>query len=100
MLRDTVIIGVQIDVVCDKRFSRANGGCASRGMNASFSEIRLPVRVGRDFAAQAFELAAPDVFQILAIGPGGGSFVQIDRDSEPVGDVAPDPFRNLNAFRE
>ena len=74
--------GIQEDVVGDQKLARSHHGCAGGGMHARLAEVGLARGIGGDLVANAFELAAADVFQILALGRGGGGFVEIDRDPE------------------
>ncbi len=50
-----------------------------------------------DLGAQAFVLAAPDVGQLLAFRPVGGSRVEVDRDLEAGRDPLPEIARQFDA---
>jgi hypothetical protein len=82
--------GVQENVVGDQRLARADDGGSGGGMHARLAEVGLAGRVGGDLVADALELAAADVFQILPLGRGGGGFVEIDRNLEAAGDFRAD----------
>ena len=71
-------------------FARADDGCAGGGMHARFAEIGLARRDGGDLLANAFKLAAADVLEILALGCGGGRFVEIDGNREALPDFVAD----------
>ena len=49
-------------------------------------EVRAAVRVAGDLVLEALVLAAPDVGELDAVGPGGRLGVEVDRDAEPVRD--------------
>src|ERR1700691_3671324 len=76
-LRDFDIGGVQVDVVRDQEFARASDGGAGGGMQFGVAEIGEAIGIGAHLVAQAFELAAADVFQIDAVGAAGGGFIEI-----------------------
>ena len=82
LLRNGDVGRVEKDVVGDERLARAHHGRAGGGMDARLAEIGLARGVGGNFVANALELAAADVFKILALGRGGGGFVEIDRNLE------------------
>ena len=88
---------IQEDVVGDQKLARSYYGCAGRGMHAGLAEIGLARGIGRDFVADAFELAAANVLQILTFGRGCGGFVKIDRDLEAFRDLGSDVARHGNA---
>ena len=58
-------------------------------MDARLSEIGPARGIGGNVGADAFELAATNILQILALGSGRGGFVKIDGDLEA--------FRNLGS---
>ena len=64
------------------------------GMHAGVAEIGTARGVGGDVGADAFELSAANVFQILALGSGGGGFVEIDGDLIPLPDFFADMARH------
>ena len=57
------------------------------------SAIRSAGGVRAHFLDKGFELAAPDVFQVDAFGPFGGSFIEVDGDSEFVPDLQAQALR-------
>ena len=79
-LGDVDVGRIQKNVVGDESFARADNRRARGRMHAAFAEIRLARGIGGDLGADAFELSAPNVLQILALGRGGGGFIEIDRD--------------------
>ncbi len=96
-LRDGDIGRIQKDVVGNEKFARADYGRSGGGMDARLAEIGAARGVGGDFSADAFELAAANVLQILALGSGGGGFIQIDGNLETLGDFGSDVARHGDA---
>ena len=64
--RDVDVGRIQKDVVGNERLTRANNCCTRRWMDAAFTEIGLARGMGGNLGADAFELAAAYVLQILA----------------------------------
>jgi len=69
-------------------------------MDARLAEIGLAGGVGGDFVADALELAAANIFQILPLGRGGGGFIEIDRNLEAAGDFCTDVAGHGHAVLE
>src|SRR5208337_2034082 len=88
--RDLNVGRVEEDVVSDEKLARAHDGCARCRMHAGLAKIRAAGRIGRDLGADAFELPATDVLQILALRRGGGGFVKIDGNLEALPDFFAD----------
>jgi len=69
-------------------------------MHARLAEIGLAGGVGGDFVANALELSAANVFEILTFGRGGGGFIEIDRNLEAAGDFGSDVAGHGDAILE
>src|SRR6266567_7468087 len=67
-LRNINVGGVQENVVCDEELARAYNAGSGSGMELHLTKIRLARRVCGNLIANAFELAAPYVLQILPFG--------------------------------
>ena len=80
LLGDFDVGGVQKNVVSDEELARAHHGRASGGVHRGFAKIGQAIRIGGNLGADAFELAAADVLQILAFGASGGGFIEINRN--------------------
>ena len=68
---------VEKHVISDEEFARADDRGARCGMHTGLAEIRAACGVGGDLGADAFELAAANIFQALSFGDSGGGFVEI-----------------------
>ena len=79
---------VEVDVVGDQEFARADHGGAGRRMQARLADIRRAVGIVQHFFAQAFELPFADIFEIRALGPLRGRFVEIDGNAIALPDFA------------
>src|SRR5204862_194406 len=90
--------GIQKNVVGDEKFTRAHHGGPRGRMHGGFAKIGLAVRVGSDFGADAFELSATDVFEILAFRADGGGFVEIDRNRVALPNLLADLTGNGDAI--
>ena len=80
LLRNLDVGGVEKNVVSNQKFARANDRRSGRRMHPGFTIIGFARRVGYDVRANAFELSAPDVFQVLPLGRGCRRFVEVNRD--------------------
>jgi hypothetical protein len=76
----------EVDVVRDEKRPRADRDRAGGRVNARRTEVGHTVRVPADLLAEAFELAAPHVGEVLAIRSRRGALVEEDRDLQ----LAPD----------
>src|SRR5581483_12099128 len=63
-------------------------------MNTRLAVIGLAGRVGGNLVADAFKLPPPDDLEVLALGRGGRSFVEIDRNAEAARDLRPHVLRH------
>ena len=97
LLGDVDVGRIQEDVVGNQKLARADDRRAGRGMHAGLAEIGLARGIGRNVGADAFELAAANILQVLAFGRGGGGFVKIDRDLEALRDLGSDVARHGDA---
>src|SRR5207253_7034513 len=93
-------LGIQENVVRDKEFSRAYHRGSGCGMNACFPKIRLARWIAGDFRANAFELSAPYVFQILPLRRSRSSFVQVNRNLITLPDLLAHMARRGDAIFE
>src|SRR5438067_1159904 len=80
LLCDLDIRRVQEDVVSDKELARAYHASPSSRMQAGLSKIRLARGIGCNLLTNAFELPAPNIFQVLPLGRSRSRFVQINRN--------------------
>ena len=87
LLGDADIGGVQKDVIGDQRLARADDRRSRRRMHARLAEVRLALRLRGDLVADALELAAADIFQILPLRRRRGGLVKIDRNLVAAGDL-------------
>ena len=55
-------------------------------MHAGLAEIGLARGIGGNVGADAFELAAANVLQVLTFGGGRGGFIKVDGDLEALRD--------------
>ena len=69
-------------------------------MNACFPKIRLARWTAGDFRANAFELSAPYVFQILPLRRSRSSFVQVNRNLITLPDLLAHMARHGDAIFE
>ena len=76
-LRDVDVGRVEENVISDEKLARAYDGGSGCGMHAGFAEVRTARGIGGDLCADAFELAAANIFETLALGDSGGGFVQV-----------------------
>ena len=81
---------VEIDVVGDQEFARSDDRNSGRGMQFGFADIGLALVIFLQFFAQAFELAAANIFEIDAIGASGGGFIEKDGDAIALPDFVAD----------
>ena len=84
LLCDIQPIGREVDVVGDQRHARADHRGAAARMRRRRAVVRRPSRL-RQLRREPFELAAPDVFEILARRIRRRVFVQEDRQREALG---------------
>src|SRR5580700_2178558 len=77
---DSHVGGVEEEIEGDEEFARADGGGSGGGMQRGSADIGAAGRLAKHGVAEAFKLAAADLFQHGAIGTGGGGFVEIDGD--------------------
>jgi hypothetical protein len=96
-LGDLDVGRIQEDVVGNEKLARAYDRGSGRGMHARLAEIGLARGIGRYFGADAFELAAANILQVLAFGSGRGGFVKVDRDLETFRDLGSDVARHGHA---
>src|SRR5579862_3249405 len=87
LLGDVDVAGVEKDVVSDQEFSGSDHRGAGGRVHARLAKVRLACRVGRDLITDAFELSAPDVFEVLAVGRGGRGFVKVHGNSKAARDL-------------
>ena len=99
-LRDIDIWSVQKEVVGDQGFARAHNGCAGCGMHARLAKIRLACRICRNLVANPFELATPNVFEILPFGRGCSGLVKVNRNLKSLRDLSPDVLGHRHAVLE
>ena len=95
-LASSTSVGVEVDVVGDEERPRPDGDGAGRRMQPRRSEVGLAAALA-DLAAQALVLPAADVGQLLALGPGRGARIQVDRDLEPGRDPLAERARQVDA---
>ncbi len=72
---------VQINVVGDQKFADANRGCARRGVQARFADVRRTVWIAQSVFAQALKLTFADIFQIHTLGASRCGFIKVNRDA-------------------
>ena len=97
---DGDIRGIQVDVVGDEEFARADDGGARGGMELGIADVGATVRIALQVFAQAFELPATNVFKIYAIGAGGRGFVEKYRDAVAFPDFVADSPGERDAIVE
>ena len=79
--------GIEIDVVGDQEFACAHGTSSGRGMQAGPAQIRTSRGFFSNRVAKTFKLTTPNIFEVGAIGPGGGRFVEVNGDAEAPPDL-------------
>src|ERR1700692_3277096 len=70
------ICGVEVHVVGNQEFARADDRRARCGMQFWFANVGLAVEIALQIFAEALELPAPDVFKIYTVRTGSGGFVE------------------------
>jgi hypothetical protein len=78
---------VQKNVVGDEGLARAHDGCSGGGVKRRFAKVGQARGVGGDLVANALELAAANVFEVLPLGPRGGGFVEVDGNAVALPDL-------------
>jgi len=86
LLRYINVAGIEEDVVGDEEFAGADDSGTGGGVDARFAEVGTSSGIGCDLGANAFELAATDVLEVLAIGRCGRCFVEVDGNLEALPD--------------
>src|SRR5208337_3045464 len=81
---------IQEDVIGNEKFARSNHGCPGRGMHARLTEIRLARRIGGNLRADAFELTAANILQVLPFRRSRGGFIKVDGDLETLRNLSSD----------
>ncbi len=64
------------------------------GWTRGLAKIGLARGVGRNVGANAFELTAANIFQILPFGRGSGSFIEINRNLKALCDLGSNVARH------
>src|ERR1700691_343317 len=72
--------GVEVEVEGDEEAARAHSGGSGGGMERGTADVGPARRFAKHCIAQAFKLAAADLFEHCAVRTGGGGFVEIDGD--------------------
>ena len=88
----------EVDVVGDEERTGTDRDRAGGGVGSSRAEVRSTVRIVGDLRLQSLVLAAPDVGQLLSVGPGGRPRVQVDGEAEPVGQARSERPGERDAF--
>ncbi len=83
-------VGVQEDVVGNKKFPSPNDGRTRRGMDPRFAEIRLARGIGRDVGANALELSTANVLEILPLRRSGCCLIEVNRNLIALPDLLAD----------
>jgi hypothetical protein len=90
---DFDILRVQIHVESDEKRTRADHGCAGRA-ELGRAKVGSPVGVRFDFGLEALVLAAPNIFQVGAVGSSSGGLVQVNRDGQLFAHARAEPPRH------
>ncbi len=80
-LREVDVIGIEVDVVGDQERASTDRYGACGRMHPMRSEVRLAA-VLLDLDLEALVLPPADVGEALAVGPQGGSRVEVHRQAE------------------
>ena len=97
LLRDIKPVGREIDVVGNEWHARADDRGAGAWVGRRRAIVGRPARRGH-LRGQPFELAAPDVFQILPRRIAGRLFVEIHRHLKPARHLGGRLFGERNAL--
>ena len=89
---------IEVDIVGDEKFARADDSSSGGGMQALVADVRSAIGIFRHFGEQAFKLAFADIFKIGAFGALRGSLVEIDGNFVALPDFAADFFREGHAI--
>src|SRR6202046_4415881 len=87
-ISDADIRSIQVDVVGNQKFARANHRSSGGRVKALLTNVRSAVRIPRDLFKQAFELPLSDTFKVRAFRSLRCGFVEIYRNAKPVPDFA------------
>ena len=98
LLRYLDIGRIEIHVVSDQKFARAYNRCARRRMQFAVAKVGLPCRIGLQLLANALELAATHILQVLTLGHLRGRLVQVNRHVIPLPDFFAGPPGNGDAI--